>query len=94
MNYSSERPIAAVAESLGSTSSRICPRREKYAPADTKQRLAQRQDELSSFAKGLRSWKRRITFLFNIRFVPYADAKNRLENFRKPCYYNKISAPV
>lgn len=51
MSYSSERPVTAVAESLGVTSNMIYRWRQKYTPDGDKTQLAQQQDELSALRK-------------------------------------------
>lgn len=51
MSYSSERPVAVVAESLGVTSNMIYRWRKKYTPDGEKTQLAQQQDELSELHK-------------------------------------------
>lgn len=44
MSYSSERPVTAVAESLGVTSNMIYRWRKKYTPDGDKTQLAEQQD--------------------------------------------------
>jgi transposase len=51
MSYSSERPVTAVADSLGITSNMIYRWRRKYTPDGEKTQLAQQQDELSELRK-------------------------------------------
>jgi len=51
MSYSSERPVMAVAESLGVTTNMIYRWRKKYTPDGDKTQLAQKQDELSKLRK-------------------------------------------
>lgn len=51
MSFSSERPVTAVAESLGVTSNMIYRWRKKYTPEGEKTQLAQQQDELSNLRK-------------------------------------------
>jgi transposase len=51
MSYSSERPVMAVAESLGVTTNMICRWRKKYTPDGDKTQLAEQQDELSELRK-------------------------------------------
>jgi Transposase. len=51
MSNSRERPVTAVAESLGVTSSMIYRWRKKYMPDGEKMQLAQQKDELSEFRR-------------------------------------------
>mgnify|MGYP000977352578 FL=1 len=51
MSYSSERPVTAVAESLGVTANMIYRWRKKYTPDGDKTQLAQQQDELSELRR-------------------------------------------
>jgi transposase len=51
LSYSSERPVTAVAESLGVTSNMIYRWRQKYTPEGEKTQLAQQQDELSALRR-------------------------------------------
>lgn len=51
MSYSSERPVTAVAESLGVTSNMIYRWRQKYTPDGEKTQLAQQQDDLSELRR-------------------------------------------
>ena len=62
MSYSSERPVMAVAESLGVTSNMIYRWRKKYTPDGEKTQLAQQQDELSEL-------RRRITDLEEENYI-------------------------
>ena len=57
MSYSSERPVTAVAESLGVTSNMIYRWRKKYTPEGEKTQLAQQQDELSNLRKRIAELK-------------------------------------
>lgn len=47
MSYASDRPLTAVADSLGVTSGMLYRWRRKYTPDGEKTQLSQQQDELS-----------------------------------------------
>lgn len=51
LSYSSERPVTAVAESLGVTGNMIYRWRQKYTPEGEKTQPAQQQDELSALRR-------------------------------------------